>query len=96
MTQVAKLNFHYDYSPVILWQYDNATKLKKIVENEQSFLDIAVTQFREEFDRDIFNLDTCNTDGLELWGKLLQVNRPLVSGVYFTDEQYRLPLYVPL
>ncbi len=92
MSKIANLNFKYDYSPVILWQYDTAEKLKSIVANEQSFLDVAITQFRDEFDRDIFNLDTCNADGLELWGKLLQVNRPIVSGNYFNDEQYRLLL----
>lgn len=90
--KIANLNFKYDYSPLILWQYTSAKKLKKIIDNEQKFLDVAVTEFRDEFDQNIFNLDTCDTNGLELWGKLLQVNRPEVSGVYFTDEQYRLLL----
>ena len=89
---IANLNFKYDYSPLILWQYTSAEKLKKIIDNEQKFLDVAITEFREEFDQNIFNLDTCDTNGLELWGKLLQVNRPQVGGVYFTDEQYRLLL----
>jgi len=90
MSKVAELNYQYDYSPVILWQYSDAEKIKAIVENEQKFLDTAVTQFRDEFDEDLFNLNTCDTNGLELWGKLLQVSRPMVDGVYFTDEQYRL------
>lgn len=92
MTKIANLNFKYDYKPLIMWQYDNAENLKKIVDNEQKFLDVAVTQFRDEFDEHIFNLDTCDANGLELWGKLLQVSRPMVSGVYFNDEQYRLLL----
>lgn len=92
MSKIASLNFKYDYSPLILWQYSNAEKLKKIIDNEQKFLDTAVTQFRDEFDEYIFNIDTCDANGLELWGKILQVNRPYVSGEYFTDEQYRLLL----
>lgn len=92
MTKIANLNFKYDYSPLVLWQYSDATRLKQIIEYEQKFLDIAVTQFRDEFDNDIFNIDTCDSNGLELWGKLLQVERPYISGAYFNDEQYRLLL----
>lgn len=92
MSKIADLNYHYDYSPVVLWQYSGATRLKAIIDNEQKFLDTAVTLFRDEFDRDLFNLNTCDTNGLELWGKLLQVSRPMVNDVYFTDEQYRLLL----
>lgn len=92
MSKIATLNYNYDYSPLILWQYDNAKNIKAIIENEQKFSDTAITQFRDEFDRNIFNIDTCDANGLELWGKLLQVGRPMVEGVYFTDEQYRLLL----
>ena len=92
MSKIASLNFKYDYSPVVLWQYSDATKLKKIINYEQQFLDTAVTEFRDEFDNNIFNIDTCDANGLELWGKILQVNRPFVDGDYFTDEQYRLLL----
>lgn len=86
------MNFKYDYSPLVLWQYSDATRLKQIIGYEQKFLDTAVTQFRDEFDNNIFNIDTCDANGLELWGKILQINRPIVDGDYFTDEQYRLLL----
>lgn len=92
MTRVANFDYQYDYSPVVLWQYSSAEKIKKIVENEQSFLDVAITQFRDEFDNNIFNLNTCDANGLDLWGKLLGIQRPVVSGVQFNDEQYRLLL----
>lgn len=92
MSKIANLNYQYDYKPLILWQYDAAKNLKAIIDNEQNFLDIAVSQFRDEFDENIFNLNTCDANGLELWGKLLQVGRPIVDGEYFTDEQYRLLL----
>ncbi|MEE1227256.1 MAG: DUF2612 domain-containing protein [Bacteroidales bacterium] len=96
MSKIASLNFQYDYSPVILWQYSDAEKIKKIVNNEQAFLDTAITDFRNEFDDNLFNINTCDANGLELWGKLLQINRPIVNGVYFTDEQYRLLLKAKL
>lgn len=92
MTRIADFNYKYDYSPVLLWQYSNAPNMRKIVENEQAFLDVAITQFKEEFDRDIFNIDTCDANGLDLWGRLLGVQRPVFQGVLFTDDQYRLLL----
>ena len=94
MTQVANFDYQYDYSPVVLWQYSNSPNIKGIIDNEQIFINKAITQFRDEFDEDIFNLKTCNSDGLDLWGRLLGVQRPLISGVIATDEQYRLLLLV--
>lgn len=90
--QVANLDFKYDMSPVVLWQYDNAPKLKKLVDYQQKFLDVAITQWEEEFNKNIFDLRTCDANGLELWGRLLQVSRPVVNNVQFNDEQYRLLL----
>lgn len=90
--QVANLDFKYDMSPVVLWQYDNAPKLKKLVDYQQKFLDVAITQWEEEFNKNIFDLRTCDANGLELWGRLLQVPRPVVNNVQFNNEQYRLLL----
>lgn len=94
--KTANYNYHQDLSKVILWQYSDAEKLKALVANEQEFMDVAVTEFWDDFNKNIFNLATCNTFGLELWGRLLGVARPtyLDGGVEveYTDEQYRLVL----
>lgn len=90
--KTANYNYQQDLSKVILWQYSDAEKLKAIVDSEQEFMDNAVTKFWEDFDENIFRLSTCNTFGLELWGKLLNVARPVHNGVEYTDEQYRLVL----
>ena len=94
--KIANYNFSTDLSKVLLWQYTDAEKLKMIVANEQNFMNTAVTQFWEDFNTNIFNLGTCNTFGLELWGKLLGTARPtyLDGGVEreYTDEQYRIVL----
>jgi hypothetical protein len=92
MTRVANFDYKYDYSPVVLWQYGGAKNIKKIVENEQQFLDMAITQFRNEFDEKIFNLKTCDSNGLDLWGRMLGIMRPSVNDEIFSDEQYRLLL----
>lgn len=94
--KTANYNYQQDLSKIILWQYDDAEKLKAIVANEQNFMDNAVTKFWEDFNTNIFNLATCNTFGLELWGKLLGVARPTYTDhgtqIEYTDEQYRLVL----
>lgn len=94
--KTANYNFSIDLSKVILWQYDDATKFKEMVASEQLFMDNAVTKFWQDFNKDIFNLSTCNTFGLELWGKLLGVARPTYTDhgteVEYNDEQYRLVL----
>ena len=94
--KTANYNYQQDLSKIILWQYDDAEKFKQIVDNEQTFMDENVTQFWEDFNTNVFNLATCNTFGLELWGRLLGVARPtyLQDGVEYeySDEQYRLVL----
>lgn len=92
MGLVADFNYQYDYSPVLLWQYSNSPNLRAIVDKEQAFLDTAITQFKEEFDENIFNLDTCDANGLDLWGRVLGIQRPVLVGGLATDEQYRLLL----
>lgn len=92
MGNIANFDFQYDYSPVLLWQYTNAPNIRSIIENEQDFVNMAITQFKNEFDRDIFNLDTCDANGLDLWGRLLGVQRPVLPTGIANDEQYRLLL----
>lgn len=94
--KTANYNYQQDLSKIILWQYDDAVKFKALVAGEQAFMDNAVTKFWDDFDKNIFKLSTCNTFGLELWGKLLNVARPtyMSGGVAYeySDEQYRLVL----
>lgn len=94
--KTANYNYRQDLSKVILWQYDDAERLKALVAGEQAFMDEAVTKFWADFDANIFKLSTCNTFGLELWGRLLGVARPTYIEDHVTyeysDEQYRLVL----
>ena len=94
--KITNINFNNDLSPVILWQYSDALKLKAMVRNEQAFIDSAVSDFWRDFNHDVLNLATCNSFGLSLWGKLLRIQRPIYmnGGIsyVFTDEQYRLLL----
>lgn len=94
--KVANYNFKCDLRPVQLWQYDDAEKLKGIIRDMQSFMDVNVKDFYENLRDNIFNLENANSFGLSLWGALLGVPRPVYEDdgvdVEFTDEQYRLLL----
>lgn len=88
MAKVTNYDFNYDMSQVILWQYDDAARLKSIVANEQGFIDENITDFYTDFNKDVLNIATANEFGLSVWGQLLGVMRPAT----FTDDQYRMLL----
>lgn len=94
--KVSNFNFQCDLSPVVLWQYLEATKFRGLVDYQQKFMDVAVRDFIDEFDKSFLNIATADTNGLVLWGRLLNVGRPVYEkdGVIteFTDEQYRVVL----
>lgn len=96
MTKVLEYNFKCDLSPVQLWQYDDAEKLKGIIQNQQSFMDTNVYYFYLYLQYFVFNLAEADEIGLSVWGSLLGVPRPTYDNegttVPFTDDQYRLLL----
>lgn len=94
--KVFEANPKIDLNDCYLWQYEQAEKLKKILQNKQAFLDKNVKQFWDDWVKNVFNIDTANTFGLELWGRFLGVGRPSYvdegQTIDFTDEQYRTVL----
>lgn len=78
MAKITNYNFDCRLDPVVLWQYNDAEKLKGIVANQQKFMDENVRDFYDGLNSNVFNLSTCNSFGLSVWGALLGVPRPLV------------------
>lgn len=78
----------------ILWQYDNAPKLKSLVQACQDEFDGNVQDFWDNFYTNIFNLDTANSFGLAVWGICLGVERPKYEyqgqEYLYSDDMYRL------
>lgn len=58
----------------ILWQYNEAEHLIKIVENKNKWYNDNITKFWNDWYRDVFNVDTANDFGLSVWAKILNVN----------------------
>lgn len=76
-----------------LWQYDAATKLNGLLSKKQAFYKKAVSDFWKSWTKNVFNIDTATTFGLNLWGAFLGVNRPTYidngQTIIFNDDQYR-------
>ncbi len=51
----------------ILWQYENADKLKALVIGQQEWINENHTEFWKSWIRDVFNLKTANAFGLAVW-----------------------------
>lgn len=60
-----------DLSKALLWRHNDAVKLQSLIANKQAFYDKHVTQFFDDWQRDVFNLDTANDFGLTVWGIIL-------------------------
>jgi hypothetical protein len=82
-----RLEFHVNLMRTVLWQYENAPKLKSLVQSEQDWANENVTEFWQNWFRDVFNLKTASEFGLNVWSRILDVpltiNRPRrVDGVF--------------
>mgnify|MGYP000998793576 CR=1 FL=1 len=82
-----RLEFHVNLMRTILWQYENAPKLKALVQSEQDWTNKNVTEFWKNWFRDVFNLKTANEFGLNVWSRILNIpltiNRPKrIDGVF--------------
>lgn len=71
MSQELDLNVNLLRS--ILWQYENADKLKALVIGQQEWVNENHTKFWNEWIRDVFNLKTANEFGLAVWARILDV-----------------------
>lgn len=97
MPQVTNFNFECDLSPVIWWKLTDATRFKGLVKSQQEFLNAAIRDYWKFFNEKFLNINTANSDGLSMWGRLFNVPRPVYTDSEgnqheFTDDQYRLLL----
>lgn len=72
MSQELDLNVNLLRS--ILWQYENADKLKALVIGQQEWINENHTKFWNDWIRDVFNLKTANAFGLAVWARILNVS----------------------
>lgn len=63
-----------DLKKVILWQYENAEKLKALVISQDQWHRENNKSFYQKWHDDFFNIDTANEWGLRLWARILGVS----------------------
>lgn len=74
---IQTINYSVDLLKAILWQYNDAERLQKLLELKQQWYDENQSQFWQNWYDDVFNLDTANDFGLSVWAIILNI--PLVA-----------------
>ena len=74
MSNIQDYNIEIDLLKHIPWQYDNATHLKKIIQNKQDNFQKYVIDFIDDMYTNFYNIDTANNFGLRLWEIILNID----------------------
>lgn len=72
--KIQTLDFHSDLLRAILWQYENADKLKTLAARKADYFNRSTVAFWQHWHRDVFNIDTANDFGLAVWARILDVS----------------------
>lgn len=74
MSKIQDFNLSLNLLESIIWQYNEAEHLQKIIEDEQLWYETNVNEFMQDWYTNVFNVDTANNFGLSVWAKILNVN----------------------
>ncbi len=78
-TRVQVFDYSVDLLQAILWQYDQAERLKALLFAKQAWYETNQSEFWSNWYRDVFDLRTANDFGMTVWARILGF--PLVTGV---------------
>ena len=73
------LNNNIATDSVILWQYDKAYNLIRLIQAWNEFAKVSCTDFWNYFGNSIFPIDRADTFGLNAWGNMLGIPRPTIN-----------------
>lgn len=71
--RIQEFNYTVNLLQSILWQYNNATKLKSLVTQKQAWYQVYHTNFWQNWFTNVFNLLTANSFGIAVWSYILNV-----------------------
>lgn len=77
MSTIQQFDFSVDLLRALLWQYNDAERLQKLLELKQDWYNDNQRDFWQNWERDVFDLRTANDFGLSVWSIILNV--PLVA-----------------
>lgn len=75
MNQIKLSDLVLDLKRCWLWQYDKAPYVDFIMRNQEAFFKKYSEQFLSSYIHDIFNLNTANEFGLNVWRKILNTEK---------------------
>ena len=68
---IANITTKVDFLNVLLWRFNEATTLTKLVTEKQLFEELNNNNFWQDWYTDVFNLQTANEFGLSVWAIIL-------------------------
>lgn len=73
MSRVQDVDFSVNLLSAILWQYEESGNLKSLLQKKQEWVNSNHSNFWRSWYRDVFNIDTANSFGLSVWGRILDI-----------------------
>ena len=61
-------DYAVDLLQALIWQYDNAPRLQKLIQQKQDWYNRNNTEFWTDWLKNVFNINTANDFGLTVWG----------------------------
>lgn len=74
--KIQALDYSVDLLRNLLWQYNEAERLEKLIQLKQDWYDRSQSEFWADWVTDVFDLQTANDFGLSVWAIILDI--PLV------------------
>lgn len=71
--------FSLNLLQVLLWQYNEASRLQSLIESKQAWYDDNQSEFWGDWVTDVFDLRTANAFGLSVWAIILDMPLTVVS-----------------
>lgn len=88
MSNIQTFDYTTNLAQALLWEYNKATRLEKLVLQKQLWYDVNQEQFWSNWYRDVFNLLTANQFGLAVWSVILGLPLFIVTP---PDTQFKIP-----
>lgn len=73
MTNIQTIDNSLDIMKVVPWQYDNSPNLISLLTKKVDWYKENYSEFWDSWERDVFNLDTANEFGLNVWSIILDL-----------------------
>ncbi len=94
--EILQIDPQIDLKQCLLWQYNNAPALRALLLQKEDWYKAHQQEFWEYWYNNVFNLETADNFGLQVWGEILDFPRQVrsVDGQLhvLTKEQYRAVL----